>query len=198
MSTTRVPFESEYFYHVFNHARGNDNLFDTVWDYKIFLSLVRKYVLPVAEIYAYCLLPNHFHFLVKNKIVELPLNFKNKGESYYFSHQWGNVQNTFSKKKNYRTGKRGGLFCQSINRNLIDAEEYLQMCIVYIHNNPIKHGFTSTSEEWEFSSYNAIISKRKTDVEREKVLGWFDSRENFIAYHHSNADEIFAEKYKLR
>ena len=198
MSVTRVPFESEYFYHVFNHARGSDKLFESDWDYNNFLSLVKKYVLPVAEIYAYCLMPNHFHFLVKNRIIDIPAAFQKKDENSYFSHQWGNVQNTFSKKKNYRSGKRGGLFCQSINRNQIGSEEYLQMCIAYVHNNPVKHGFAHSPEEWEYSSYKAIISHRKTEIERDKVIEWFDTKSNFIAYHRSNADEIFAEKYKLR
>lgn len=169
-------------------------MFDTDWEYKTFLGLVKKYILPVTEIYAYCLLPNHFHFLVRNKEVDIPENFARKGEHHYFSHQWGNVQNTYTKKKYFRNGKRGGLFCQSINRNLIDSEEYLQMCLVYIHNNPVKHGYTSSPESWDYSSYKAIISKQKTDVEREKVLKWFDSAENFMDYHRLNVDEIFAEK----
>lgn len=197
MSTTRTPFESEYFYHVYNHARGNDQLFDEERDYFTFLGLIRKYILPVAEIYSYCLMPNHFHFLIRNKLIEIPDTFSSKNENYYFSHRWGNVQNTFTKKKNYRSGKRGGLFCQSISRNQIGSEEYLQMCIAYIHNNPVKHGFAMYPEEWEYSSYNAIISDRKTEIERIKVIDLFDTKLNFIDYHKSNADEIFAEKYKL-
>ncbi len=198
MSTTRPPFESECFYHVYNHARGSDNLFSTDWDYKTFLELVRKFITPVATIYAYCLMLNHFHFLVRNREIQIPSGFKRKDENSYFSHQWGSVQNTFSKKKNYRSGKRGGLFCQSINRTLIDSEQHLQMCMVYIHNNPVKHGFTNSPGEWRFSSYKAIISQEKTDIARESVLRWFESKENFKAYHESNADELFVEKYKLR
>lgn len=197
MSTTREPFEPENWYNVFNHVRGNDKLFETNSDYKIFLELVLKYIKPVAEIYAYCLMPNHFHFLVRFKEVEIPKSFKKKDVSDYLSHQWGNVQNTYSKKKNYRTGKRGGLFCQSINRNLITSEEYLQMCIVYIYTNPVKHGFCSSPDEWEYCSYNTIVSGRPTKIERDDVLDWFENKENFVQHHNSKAEDIFAEKFNL-
>lgn len=197
MSTTRIPFESEYFYHVYNHARGNDRLFESDWDYKSFLSLVKKYVLPVTEIYAYCLMPNHFHFLVKNKPITIPESFRKKDENSYYSHQWGSIQNTYTKKKNYRKRRRGGLFCQSINRNLIDSEEYLKMCVVYIHNNPVKHGHCFNPVAWTYSSYPAIISSRSTNIQRAEVLSLFETKDNFISYHSSNADEIFAGKYKL-
>lgn len=195
MSTPREPFESECWYHVYNHARGSDNLFPRNTDYHIFLELTEKYILPICQIYAYCLIPNHFHFLVRLKEIPFPDNFNNFSD--YISHQWGNIQNTFSKKMNYKTGNRGGLFCQSIKRNLISSEEYLQMCIAYIHNNPVKHGFCSSPEKWKYSSYNSIISNGKTNIERDEVISWFENRKNFVYYHRSKADEIFMEKFKL-
>jgi len=197
MATTREPFEFGCYFHVFNHARGKDNIFGSEKDFDLFLELISTYILNIAQIYAYCLMPNHFHFLCRIKEVELPKKFIDKHESDYVSHQWGNVQNTFSKKKNYRTGNRGGLFCQSINRNLITSEEYLQMCIVYIHNNPVNHGFCRLPENWKYSSYNAIISNEPTNIEREEVFYWFENCQNFIDYHRSNAGDIFAEKYNL-
>jgi len=197
MSTPREPFESLCYYHVFNHARGIDNIFDKPTDYTIFLDLVEEYILPVSQIYAYCLIPNHFHFLVLIKDIPLPVHFKKKDLNDYVAHQWGNVQNTFTKKINYRRNRRGGLFCQSINRNLITSEEYLQMGIVYIHNNPVKHGFCSSPEKWKYSSYNSILSERPTKIERKEVLTWFENKINFINYHKTRADDIFREKFNI-
>lgn len=197
MSTPRTPFEFDCYYHVYNHARGNDNLFEEDSDYKMFLELITRYIASISKIYAYCLMPNHFHFLIKFDEVEIPNSFHRKELSYYYSHQWGNVQNTYSKKKNYRTGNRGGLFCQSINRNLVDSEEYLQHCIVYLHNNPVHHGFSIRPEDWKYSSYNKIMSVEPTLLERTEVIGWFENKHNFINYHNLIASDIFAEKYKL-
>jgi len=195
MSTPREPFESEGWHHVFNHARGNDILFSSESDYKIFLQLIEKYIDPVAEIYSYTLLPIHFLTRIKNfPILE---KSKKKNTSDYISHQWGNVQNTYSKKKNYKSGKRGGIFCQSINRNPINSEEYLQMCIAYIHNNPVKHGFCISPNNWKFSSFNTIISNKPTKIKREEVISWFENTNNFVYYHQSKADKIFREKFKL-
>ena len=198
MSTIRQPFDPECWYHVFNHSRGSDDIFESDYDFVVFLNLVTKYILPVAEVYAYCLMPNHFHFLVRYKKITIPDSFAKKIENDYYAHQWGNVQNTYTKKKNFRTGKRGGLFCQSINRNLIESEEYRQMCIVYIHNNPVKHGYCLTPEDWQYSSYKTIISYKTTNIDREKVISWFCDRQNFIMYHKSNASDIFEERFKFR
>jgi putative transposase len=198
MSTPREPFEPGCWYHVFNHARGSDVIFSIESDYKTFLSLTEKYILPIARVYAYCLMPNHFHFLVQIKDITVSEKHKDKNLSNYIAHQWGTLQNTFTKKLNYKRGTRGGLFCQSVDRNLINSEEYRQMAVVYIHNNPVKHVFCTSPEDWKFSSYNSIISEGFTKVERDEVISWFETRENFIFYHKSNADEIYREKFNLR
>jgi putative transposase len=52
-------------YHLFNHANGWENLFKEHKNYDFFLERLSLHVLPVAHIYAYCLMPNHFHLLLK-------------------------------------------------------------------------------------------------------------------------------------
>jgi len=52
-------------YHIFNHANGFENVFSEPENYRFFLEKYRKYILPVAETYAYCLMPNHFHLVVR-------------------------------------------------------------------------------------------------------------------------------------
>lgn len=198
MSTPREPFEPGCWFHVFNHARGSDVIFSNESDYKTFLTLTEKYILPIARIYTYCLMPNHFHFLVQIKDITVPEKHMDKNLSNYIAHQWGTLQNTFTKKMNYKRGTRGGLFCQSVDRNLINSEEYRQMAVVYIHNNPVKHGFCTSPEDWKFSSYKSIISEGITKIERDEVISWFENRKNFIFYHKSNADEIYREKFNLR
>ena len=57
-------------YHIYNRANGREHLFIEDENYGFFLQKVSQYILPVAEIYSYCLLPNHFHLLVKIKTIE--------------------------------------------------------------------------------------------------------------------------------
>ena len=60
----------EYYYHIFNRAIGDEKIFRTEENYKFFLQRFYDYILPIGAIYCYCLLPNHFHFLIRI----LPLN----------------------------------------------------------------------------------------------------------------------------
>ena len=61
------PLLPDYFYHIYNHANGDDNLFREQENYRFFLQQYAKYINPIADTYAYCLMPNHFHLLVKIK-----------------------------------------------------------------------------------------------------------------------------------
>ncbi len=60
-------FEEGYFYHIYNRGNNSELLFKEEANYIYFLKLIRKYILPVADIYTYCLLNNHFHILIRIK-----------------------------------------------------------------------------------------------------------------------------------
>jgi putative transposase len=62
-------------YHIYNRANGRERLFIEEENYGFFLQRVTKFILPIAEIYAYCLLPNHFHFLLRIKTIEESIRF---------------------------------------------------------------------------------------------------------------------------
>jgi len=53
------------YYHIFNRSIDNNNLFIEPENYKKFLSLYDKYIYPVADTFAWVLMPNHFHLLVR-------------------------------------------------------------------------------------------------------------------------------------
>ncbi len=59
--------QPERFYHVYNHANGEENLFRQEENYHYFLKLWTKYIEPIADTFAYCLMPNHFHSLIRIK-----------------------------------------------------------------------------------------------------------------------------------
>ena len=70
MADTRTPLEENGFYHVYNHAVGNEQLFMNNENYLYFLKLLKKYLSTFVDVYAYCLMPNHFHFIIKIKSKE--------------------------------------------------------------------------------------------------------------------------------
>jgi putative transposase len=54
-------------YHVYGRANGNDILFSNSENYRYFLGKYKRYILPIADTYSYCLMPNHYHFLIQFK-----------------------------------------------------------------------------------------------------------------------------------
>ncbi len=62
-------------FHIYNHANGTDNLFTTDANYFFFLQKILKYIVPICDVYAYCLLPNHFHLFVRVKMKAEAITF---------------------------------------------------------------------------------------------------------------------------
>jgi len=64
------PLVNGYYYHIYNRGINSENLFIDKNNYEYFLNLYNKYIPTIAESFAWCLMPNHFHFLVKIKELE--------------------------------------------------------------------------------------------------------------------------------
>jgi len=67
MSQKIVPIEHDKFYHIYNQGINGENLFREKANYSYFLQQYDKYIDPIAETFAWCLMPNHFHVLVRIK-----------------------------------------------------------------------------------------------------------------------------------
>ncbi len=77
----------------------------------------------------------------------------------------------------------GSLFIPNFWRKKIDSDQYFSRLIVYIHNNPVHHGFVNKPDEWPHSSWHAYFLDKDTKVKRSEGLKWFGNMENFIAVH---------------
>jgi putative transposase len=60
-------FEAGQYYHIYNRGNNKENIFIEEKNYNYFLEKIKKYILPIADVYAYCLLKNHFSYRFKNK-----------------------------------------------------------------------------------------------------------------------------------
>ena len=65
--TSPTPLLFDTYYHIYNRGTNRENIFIEERNYQHFLKLYGHYITPVAETFAYCLLRNHFHVLVKIK-----------------------------------------------------------------------------------------------------------------------------------
>jgi hypothetical protein len=80
------------------------------------------------------------------------------------------------------------MFERPFKRKLITNKLYLKQVILYIHNNPVHHGFCSHPIEYPWSSYLTCISMKPTRLKRDAVMGWFDNQANFKYWHHQKLE----------
>ena len=119
-------------------------------NYSYFISKVKKFLLPVSDILAYCLMPNHYHLLVKVKSDKFSASMHKLALSYVVSYN--NLYN-----------RRGHLFFFFFRRIPIHKHSYLVYLSMYIHTNPVKANLASKAENWKHSSYCEFIGNQKID-----------------------------------
>ena len=175
------------FYHIYNHANGDENLFREEDNYRFFLEKWSKHIEPIADTYAYCLMPNHIHFLVRVKEAEELSRVANltgfENLSGFVSKQFSNLFNSYAKAFNKKYDRMGSLFNRPFKRKEITSDSYLTNIIFYIHHNPIHHGFTSSIDDWPHSSYHAIVGDKLTKIKRKEVREWFGNKQELKNFH---------------
>jgi len=171
------PLRSGDYYHIYNRGNNKENIFLSDDNYIYFLKLLTKYILPISEIYSYCLLPNHFHIILKLKNNhELPIEFKNGTKKIH--QPFSNFFNAYTKAFNLKHNRTGSLFQKHLKRKLIDSTDYLTKLIIYINTNPSHHNIADYST-YKHSSFQALISDNSTSIDRDFVISLFGDVENF-------------------
>jgi len=185
----KIPLEPEKYYHIYNHANGADNFFNDQDDYLNFLKGYTKYIVPICETFAYCLMPNHFHFFVKIKpepelLKTLKKDIKtNTVKSNTISYRFSHFFNSYAQGFNKKYFRIGSLFKSNFQRKVVNTEKYFVKLVHYIHSNPVEDGFVNKPEEWEFSSYKSIISDLETIINRKIIIEHFGDIDNFKFTH---------------
>ena len=185
--------ESDSFYHIYNRGINGEKIFLNDQNFEFFLMKAKNYLLPFFDVYAYCLMNNHFHFLLKAKpviIVADKLEKANKNGLHsadqIYSKQIGKLISSYTQAFNKVENRHGPLLESPFKRLKITDENYLRTLIIYIHQNPLQLGLELN--DFRFSSYLAIIGNDKTDVSKDKVIDYFDTIENFIFCHKKIVD----------
>jgi len=174
--------EKNCYYHIYNRGINSCLIFENDENKKFFLKQFSKYLLGKISIFAYCLMDNHFHLVIR-------LNHEEKIVTQAFS----NFFNSYSKAFNKQTNRTGSLFEKHFKRIKLNDENYLKHLILYVHLNP-KHHLDLNFKEYKFSSYEAFISEKETKIEKEKVLKLFSGLENFV-FCHGQKNDILTEKH---
>jgi REP element-mobilizing transposase RayT len=217
-----IPFEPDKMYHIYNHANGSDLLFHSEDNYFQFLKYYSELLAPILDTYAYCLMPNHFHWLVKiksekeifdflrtsgkiaddvgfNEFKQIKVQIPNQPEnifSIHLSKQFANFFNTYTQSLNKQLKRKGNLFGQSFHRKEVADHLHAKENILQVHCNPVHHKYTHSIEEWKFSSFKAHLSDKPTMIKRKEVIDLFDTRENFISCHNEKLEKIKSAPFK--
>ncbi len=190
--------EPDKYYHIYNHAVGKLNLFINNDNYDFFLKKYSQHISPVADTFAYCLMPNHFHFAVRIKSgssISSLTKFQNfvkvrhRSIEFFVSKQFSNLFSSYSQSFNKQQNRRGSLFERPFKRLHIIDDKYFRSIIHYIHYNPVHHGFVDDLRNWKYSSFESFFSDKATQLKREEVINWFDNKENFYEFHKKEIDE---------
>ena len=168
---------------MFSRATGSEKLFLIPGNYQFFLLRLRKYILPIAYVYAYCLLPNHIHLLVRIK--ELPaikkyFEEKKKGKIFteegvpdFLMERFSNLLNSYAKSYNKFYDRKGSLFIYYIRRVEITTDNQLWSTVFYIHKNPVHHGYCEAIKDWPWSSFQVYEKRKWSWIRRDEVLRCF-------------------------
>ena len=173
MARRKTLFLPNNFYHVYNRGVHQQNIFRTDADYKFLLKYVKKETEKCGvTIIAYCLMDNHYHFLLRqNGNVEI-------------SQFMQAVFNVYTKAFNTKYKLSGTLFEGPFKAIHVDRNEYLLHLCRYIHRNPLDARIAIKPEQWDYSNYAEFIGKRNgTLVDREFVkinFGTPETYEDFV------------------
>ena len=193
--------ESEKFYHIYNRGINGTRLFYQERNYRYFLEKYAYHCADVMDTFAYCLLGNHFHLLVriKSEAARTQERYKPSPKGKYIvldpSKQIAKWCGGYAQAINKQEGRTGDLFEEPFDRILVDNEDYLNNLIEYIHKNPVKHGFTEDFTSYPYSSYESYLSERPTRLPREQVLEGFGDREKYKGFHAQTWDWREIERY---
>jgi hypothetical protein len=173
------PLLPSQYYHIYNRGNGGECLFRQLRNYPYFLKLYAQYIEPIAETYAYCLLRNHFHFLLPAKDNEgdqwpdEPVLLQDT-QARMASKAFANLFGTYTKAFNKAYRRTGSLFEKPSQRKRVENDRHFAALVVYIHHNPQRHGLVDDFRRWPHSSYQAVLVDKPTHLRRSEVLAWFD------------------------
>ena len=199
MPIRSTVFVNDNFYHLYNRGVEKRIIFNEQKDYEVFLSILIYYLSPTqikhdvfsrkpkiripnsVSLLCYCLMPNHYHFLIKQN--------KDNGITTLM-HALGVTYSMYFNKKYERVGS---LFQGRFKAKLIDKDEYLLQVSKYIHLNP-KEFYNKPLSTYPYSSYKFYINSKITPnnfIETEPILSYFSSQYSQLSY------RAFVEEIKI-
>ena len=171
------------FYHIYNRGCNKENIFFSESDYNNLLSRIQQTKdAKNVRIIAYCLMPNHYHFLLYQDS-ERPVS------------DWlKSLFSGFVQRINKKYDRVGTLFERSAKPKLVTDDNYLIELIHYIHANPLKHNFVVNPIDWKYSSLSYYVNNESNKLtSRRAILEYFSDG---FSYQESFDDYLESRKFE--
>jgi len=152
-------FTRNHYYHIYNRGVGKGLIFFNPANYEHCLNLIARYHQPYgAAVIALCLMPNHYHFLLRQDSDQSLSKFINV------------LFNAYVQAVNRQQGRKGPLFEGRFHHVWIDREEYLIHLCRYIHLNPVKANLVPHPQDWPYSNYMECIGLKVGDLKDDDFI----------------------------
>ncbi len=164
-----LTWQAGMYYHIYNRGVSKTTLFREPTNYLFVIEKLQKYrkVNHVAVI-AYCLMPNHYHLLLRQDGAEPAGNVPQS------------VFNSYSKAYNLKYSHSGTLFEARFHAKPVQTKSHLLHLCRYIHGNPVKDGLVADPADWGWSNYLEWIGERNGSlVDREFINSEFDNADEY-------------------
>ena len=175
----RLPRQKSYsgIYHIMLRGINQQVIFEDDEDYFKFVETLENYkAVSGYKVFAYCLMSNHIHILIKVEKEDLDLIIKRIAGSYVYWYNW----------KYYR---KGHLFQDRFKSEPIEDDSYFLTVLRYIHQNPVKAGIVKSIDDYRFSSYNDYIVEESDIVDLDFAFSLL-KKDEFIALNNEKNDDI--------
>lgn len=198
-----ASLQPECFYHIYNQGNNKETVFYQPENYAYFLKKYDEYLSGVLDTYAFCLLPNHFHLLVRikdfSKFGNLEALKLPRGKAYtpenIVSELFRRFLMSYSKSINIQQQREGSLFRKNFKRIHVDNESYFTTVVSYIHSQMRHHGFKTHDQDYMWSSYKRILADKPSKLQKQYVLDWFGGKQAYIKFHNVNHSFHEIKKY---
>ncbi|EOR24841.1 TPA: transposase [Yersinia enterocolitica] len=176
-------------YHIILRGANKQLIFHEEADRMNFLAILKKYKQrSEISIYAWCLMDNHVHLVIKEGNEDISDTMKRIGVSYVYY---------FNQK--YKTN--GPLFQDRFRSECVESTRYLLTVIRYIHQNPVQAGLVIYPDKWEWSSCSAYYGKKEnssTLLDNTEIMKMFsnehgESKESFKAFNEAKHYDVCLE-----
>lgn len=186
-------------FHIYNRTNNRELLFRSDENRRFFLQRFTHYLSPYLGTYCWCLLPNHFHFLIEVKSAEEIKKWlqqfktlkptekiyleENVSSALLLEKAFHQFFTSYSMAYNKMHKRTGNLFHRPFKRIEVSRDSYFTQAVVYIHANPKKHKLVDDFTKYRWSSWHSLISEASTPLMRKELIDWFGSKEQLIKTH---------------